>query len=368
MGEKEIEKIPLSSSDQYDRLANDYKVRGCTVKDLLGVQLEELKEVYRFTGDKLTEPDNIGELFYFDHNSTLLRILPKTSYLKLLTSRNRNLINLAEQKKFQGVVVGIAGLSVGSNICSTLVMQGGPLKLLVADPDVLSTSNLNRVPYNLFDVGDKKIDALKKKLLAVNPYCEFKSYNDGLTANNIGSFVGDSDIIFDEIDNLALKIHIRDLAKEERKPVIMITDNGDNIMIDIERYDSEKDLPLFHGLLSDSDVEFIKSKKGSLTPQDRVAMSLKIVGPDNAVPRMQESLLEVGKTLNTWPQLGTASNIAGAVGSYIVRKISNGDHIINGRLHISIDEIVLPDYNSKREITNRRQMTIEFLKKITDIK
>lgn len=337
--------------------------------DLFPTQVEELVDV-RLVGTDIKQrnqehtkylKNNFGSIVYFPWRKSALRILDEKDFVELLTSRNKNLITETEQNDFYNFKVSIAGMSIGSNIASTVVMQGGGKNITIADPDTISTSNLNRVRFNLFAVTQKKTLVSGQQLQEINPYVSIKTYSDGLDTNNLDLFLSQCNVCFDEIDNLNLKLKLRLAAKKKKIPVVMITDNGDNIIIDIERYDQKNNLKPFHGLLSDQDIKSIIQSGDTLSPRDRVILSLKIVQPQNAVSRMQDSLLEVGKTIKTWPQIGTAATLAGAVGSYVVRRLACADPLLSGRQHLSIDSSLIPGHGSLNEIKKRKEHTDKFL-------
>lgn len=341
--------------------------------DLFPNQVEELVEIRLVGADAEQKSQEntkylkkkFGSIVYFPWRKSALRILDEDDFVELFTSRNKNLITETEQNDFYNFRVSIAGMSVGSNIASTVVMQGGGRNITIADPDILSTSNLNRVRFNLFAVTQKKTLVSRQQLQEINPYVSVKTYSDGLDSSNLDKFLSQCSICFDEIDNLNLKLKLRLAAKKKKIPVVMITDNGDNIIIDIERYDQKNNLRPFHGLLSDQDIKSIMQSGDNLSPRDKVILSLKIVQPQNAVSRMQDSLLEVGKTIKTWPQIGTAATVAGAVGSYIVKRLACADPLLNGRLHLSIDSGLIPGHRSINEIKKREEHTKKFLNKLS---
>lgn len=306
-----------------------------------------------------------GTIVVYHYKKIVLRILEENDFYTLLTSRNKNLINIQEQDKLRRARLSIAGLSVGSNIAIAVAMQGGCSVIKLADNDKISTSNMNRILTDLFSVGENKCESLAKRLYEINPFLNIELYPEGIDDDNIDGFIYESDIVFDEVDSLNLKLDLRLKAKNNRVPLIMITDNGDNIMVDVERYDLQPELDYFHGLLSKSDIEILsKSKDKYMSPKERAVLSLKIVQPQNAVKPMQDSLLEVGKTLKTWPQLATAALLAGVVGSYIIRKVVTGQPLNTGRLHVSIDSVFVPSYLSEEKIAEREHDTQEFLRKI----
>ena len=75
-----------------------------------------------------------------------------------------------------------------------------------------------------------------------------------------------------------------------------------------------------------------------------------VVGLENHDQRMLMSLRELGKTIASWPQLGGTAMINGAAIAYCVRKIANGQPILNNRAIISLDELLMPNYFSKGQI------------------
>ena len=360
--------LDIRSDAELQKIIKEYKALGYSFVDLFNNQTEELMELnsIKFGGEvsDLTDEykrNNFGNVVVYPWRKSILRILSENDFFALLTSRNKYLINESEQERFQKTTLAVAGLSVGSNIVLAVVMQGGCKNIKIADGDELSTSNMNRIITDLHCIGENKAESLAKKLYDINPYVNIEVFPNGISVNNITEFTNGASIIFDEIDSLYLKLDFRFIAKEKKIPLVMITDNGDNVMVDIERYDLDPKLLPFHGLLRPEDIFDLQKSHGQLSPQEKVTLSLKIVQPQNAVKRMQDSLLEVGKTLKTWPQLATASFLAGSVGSNIVKKIANNDPLNSGRLHVSVDSALIPEYGSKKSVEERLRHTEKFL-------
>ena len=130
-------------------------------------------------------------------------------------------------------------------------------------------------------------------------------------------------------------------------------------MVDIERYDLNPNTPFFHDRIGEVSYE-------SLSKLDKFGigkMITKHVGPENVKERMQQSLLEMGKTIVSWPQLGGAAQINGAAVAYCIRKILNGQPLEANRTIISLDEKLTPNYNSPEEVKKRNQV-VEVFRKI----
>jgi len=304
--------------------------------------------------------EKAGIWFYFPWNELLVHYLENDLHQELRTARNKNIITKAEQEKFYNCVVGIGGLSVGSHAALTLVMMGGARKIKLADPDVISGSNLNRIRADFTQVGVSKCDSIVHQIYQINPYAEVHAYPEGITLENMNEFMNDLDVLVDELDNPELKIILRLEARKRGIPVIMATDNGDNIIFDIERYDLDKNLLLFNGAAGDLTLEKFKS----FQPQEMPKLATQIAGPDVVVPRMLESVFEVGKTLYSWPQLGDAATLAGVSVAYVVKRLALGEPIKSGKLEVNLDSIFDPNYNSPKAVSEREARRKNILKNI----
>ena len=86
------------------------------------------------------------------------------------------------------------------------------------------------------------------------------------------------------------------------------------------------------------------------------------VGAENVTVRMQESLVEMGKTIVSWPQLGGAALINGAAVAYCVRKILNGQELEPNRTLINLDSMLIPSYNTPQEQQKRGEIAERFKK------
>jgi hypothetical protein len=306
-----------------------------------------------------------GNWFYFPWNKTLVHYLPEKMHQELRTARNKNLITEEEQEKFYNLSVGIVGLSIGSHIALTIAMMGGARRLKLADPDNISGSNLNRIRADFTQVGVNKAIYTARLIYQIDPYAEVYAYTEGVEEHTIDGFLDSPriDALIEETDNLELKIQLRLAARLRRLPVIMATDNGDNIIVDIERYDLHDNLQLFNGLLGNVTID----KFQNLDPKELPRLAAKIAGPDLATPRMKRSVSEVGKTLYSWPQLGNAATLSGAVVACIVRRLANNLGLQEGKFEVNLDAVLDPEYHSQHSIKFRKDETKKFLKAVNII-
>ena len=183
-----------------------------------------------------------------------------------------------------------------------------------------------------------------------------------MTAENIQEFLGGPklDVLVEECDNLELKILLRLEARKLGIPVIMATDNGDNIIFDVERYDLDPNLEIFNGVAGALTLEEFKK----IPPPEMPRLATKIAGPQFVTTRMQESLLQVGKTLYSWPQLGDAATLSGVAVAYVIKRLALDQPLKTGKMEINLDAIFDPTYHSPEETAKRTSARSNFLKTI----
>ncbi len=286
-----------------------------------------------------------GRWVYFPWSGALAHILEEPAFYAVRTARNRELITPEEQKKFYNSVVGIAGLSVGNSIALAIVLQGGARHIKLADHDRLALSNLNRIRSSVGELGAPKIELTARQVYELNPYAKVKLFSDGLNQKNIKAFFSGGkklDIVIDEIDNLAVKYLIREEARKNCIAVVMGADNGNNAVVDIERYDLDPKTPFFHGRMGEVSYEML----AGLDKMGIGRMITKHIGPENVSERMLESLMAIGKTIVSWPQLGGAALMNGSAVAYVVHRILAGQSIEENRAIISLDEKLDPEHNT----------------------
>lgn len=302
-----------------------------------------------------------GRWVYFSWIDTLVHILEEEAFFQVRTARNKNLITADEQKKFYDAVVGIGGLSVGNSVALALVLQGGAKHIKLADHDKLALSNTNRIRTGVDTLGIPKVEVTARQIYLINPYAHIELFPEGLSPENIDTFFANPklDVFIDEMDNLAIKYLTREYSKKYKLPVVMAADNGDNGVVDIERYDLNPETPFFHGRMGEVSYDM-------LSKLDKFGIGkyiTKLVGPENVTERMQQSLLEMGKTVVSWPQLGGAALLNGSAVAYCVRKIVNNQELESNRALIVLDEKLEPNYNSEQE-RNRRTAVADNFRKI----
>ena len=103
------------------------------------------------------------------------------------------------------IVFGIGG--VGSFVVEALT-RAGVGNLILVDNDTICISNLNRqIHATQATVGNIKVEAMKARVLSINPNCNVEAKQEFITADNIQEIIPeDIDYVVDAIDTVTSKL------------------------------------------------------------------------------------------------------------------------------------------------------------------
>ena len=108
-------------------------------------------------------------------------------------------------EKLRSARVAIAGLGgLGSNIAVSLT-RAGVGELLLVDFDRVEISNLNRQQYDTGDLGHLKTEALRERLLRINPYVSLKTRSIRVDDANAAEIFGSYGIVCEAFDKAGAK-------------------------------------------------------------------------------------------------------------------------------------------------------------------
>jgi molybdopterin/thiamine biosynthesis adenylyltransferase/nitroreductase len=283
------------------------------------------------------DTDLEGNWIFYPWTNRLLHVLNEEDFITLRTTRNHYKITPQEQAELSKRKIGIIGLSVGHAVAISMATERicGTLKL--ADFDTIELSNLNRIKTGIHNLGINKCIVTAREIAEIDPYLEIQCYPDGITEANIDHFLtegGNLDILVDECDDLEVKISCRKKAKSLGIPVVMET--SDRGMLDVERFDLETERPILHGFLAGIPEEKLKN----IAPADRFPLLVRIIDVMNTSARGRASLLEVGQSISTWPQLASAVTLGGGVVTDVCRRILLNQFTESGRYYVDLEHIV----------------------------
>ena len=123
-----------------------------------------------------------------------------------------------EKTRLEQAMVGIAGAGgLGSNVAAHLV-RAGVRRLVIADFDVVSPSNLNRQFFFRDQVGRRKVEALAENLRRIEPGLELTLHDVRLDAANLPPLFGACDVVVEAFDNVESKSALLSALRD--RPVV----------------------------------------------------------------------------------------------------------------------------------------------------
>jgi molybdopterin/thiamine biosynthesis adenylyltransferase len=275
-----------------------------------------------------------GRWVWYPWSGELVHLLPPAEFHELRTDRNRYKLTADEQATLRQLTVGIAGLSVGNVVASTLALEGVVGCLRLADFDTLELSNLNRIRAGTHQLGLHKTVLAARQLAELDPYLRVECFHDGVTAANMDAFLSGLDLLIDECDGIAVKFELRRRARAARVAVVMET--SDRGLLDVERFDLEPDRPSFHGLVDDVSAADLVG----IDTERKATLMMKIIGADTTSARACASMMEIDRTISAWPQLASDVTLGGATVTTVVRRLGLGRAVPSGRRWVDLERIV----------------------------
>ncbi|MDR1499585.1 MAG: tRNA threonylcarbamoyladenosine dehydratase [Tannerellaceae bacterium] len=126
---------------------------------------------------------------------------------KGLFHRTERLLGTERMDRVAGVRVIIFGVGGVGGWCAESLVRSGVRRLTIVDSDRICVTNINRqVMATRHTVGEVKVEALKARLLAINPAAEVEALQMIYSRETSGAFgLEDYDYIVDAIDSLRNK-------------------------------------------------------------------------------------------------------------------------------------------------------------------
>lgn len=348
-------KYPKDSEEMDELLAANNAIQ---LIDTIDMQLAELVKIenpsetfderkLRTYIDTYVQPlsfFDFGAWVYYPWLKKMVHLLDETEFIKVRTSRNvykiePNEIDILNKKK-----VGIIGLSVGQSIALTMAMERNCGELRLADFDTIELSNMNRIRVGVQDLGQSKAVIAARQIAELDPYIKVRCFIEGLTTHNMDQFLldgGKLDMLVEECDGIDMKIISRLKARAYGIPVIM--DTNDKGMLDIERFDLERERPILHGRLKRIEgftIQEMETQLKELNLEQKIEYLIDIIGFENVSEAMKRSLHYMRKTIIGWPQLASAVTLGGAMVTDVTRRVFLDKFNQSGRYFVDFESLI----------------------------
>jgi len=109
-------------------------------------------------------------------------------------------LNPEDLQRIRGVRIGIAGAGgLGSN-CAWMLVRSGFIEFVLVDHDRVEASNLNRQFYFANQIGQPKVEALRRNLLAIHPAVSVLAVEAKVVPANAVSLFADCHAVIEALD------------------------------------------------------------------------------------------------------------------------------------------------------------------------
>lgn len=122
------------------------------------------------------------------------------------------------------LIIGIGGVG---GYALEAICRSGINNIIIVDNDTIDITNLNRqLITNLNNIGNKKVDEAKKRVLNINEKCNITCYDRFLDENNIYDIIDNHkiDYIIDACDTMNVKKELIRISK--KRNIKLITSMG----------------------------------------------------------------------------------------------------------------------------------------------
>jgi molybdopterin/thiamine biosynthesis adenylyltransferase len=116
------------------------------------------------------------------------------------------------------LMIGAGGLGAPAAL---YLAAAGVGRIVLADPDVVSLSNLQRqVLYGVADIGEGKVETGARRLTELNPHVVVEPAAVAVTENNAEALMVGNDLILDGTDDFATRFIVNDAAVRQNKTLV----------------------------------------------------------------------------------------------------------------------------------------------------
>lgn len=141
------------------------------------------------------------------------------------------LYGAAALDRFRHAHVAVIGLGGVGSWTAEALARSAVGRLTLIDLDNVAESNTNRQLHALEgNYGMAKVDAMRARILAINPFCKVQVIEDFVEVDTIDAMLGQGfDDIVDAIDDSKVKVALLAWATRRRQPVLTLGGAGGQI-------------------------------------------------------------------------------------------------------------------------------------------
>ena len=139
-------------------------------------------------------------------------------------NRNLGFLSLEEQARLKSSRVAIAGLGGTGGAQVHALSRMGVGRFHLADPDNFELANFNRqIGATVPNLGRLKTEVAREMVLTINPEAEVAVFEQGITVENIDTFLEDVNVVVDSLDFYCFDERFMLYGKAREKGIWVLT-------------------------------------------------------------------------------------------------------------------------------------------------
>lgn len=229
-------------------------------------------------------------------------------------SRNRIYIDKEEQRLIKEIPILLGGSGIGSVIAECALRLGFE-NFTIIDGDQVELSNLNRQNYTDQDINIDKTEAIKNRLLSINPKATITVHNCFIDEQNISSLIEGHKIAINALDfTTDIPLLFDKICQEKNIPVLHPYNLGWGALVTVISPDS----------LSLSTLAYKNEKFNEVKVVEYATTYMKFWGkPQQWIENIIEDYKNEKEVLPP-PQLSVASWLVASVCTHLLFDIATG--------------------------------------------
>lgn len=164
--------------------------------------------------------DTDGNLsFYYNERSVTVSYY---SLVRELFSRNAGILESDAMLKKRACIIGCGS---GGSLVAVELAKAGVGSFVLCDNDIFAYHNICRHQLDIFDVGKRKVDALREKILSINPCAEvitFASRVEDIYLENLAQYLTENTILVNCSDMRSSAHYANFLSEKYNIPFVAV--------------------------------------------------------------------------------------------------------------------------------------------------
>ena len=264
-------------------------------------------------------------------------------------SRQQLFITPEQQQKLLNSRVLVAGVGANGSVAAEAIVRIGVGNIILADPDRVEANNLNRQNYTADDIGQFKVDALKRRLISIQPEVAIQTCSEGITLSNAEKIMGACNVVIENCDYYPAKILLGRLGQRHVKPIVHSA--GGAVRGSVTVFQGEHTYEKLFGLPTS------EAKDADLENIDYVTHRKKVVERFGANLFDQETSAQLSAgQYRQWPTMSGACDIAAHIASLqcLWLIINKEEHLIKAPTVLMFDvqtmEFKFKDFSKQKDV------------------